>query len=122
MGRWLVNTLFQGVGLMLIARILSPDFYVANLQTALLAAVVITLIFRFVRPFFTILTLPLQIITLGLFRVVVNGLMFHFAASFLGSGFYIANFKTAIMVSILYSIFQFFCEKITRDERRRYYD
>lgn len=115
MVRWLVNTILQAIGLLLIAHVLEPNFYIASPWVALLAAVVIRFVFRFIRPILSLITLPLQIITLGLFRLLLNGLLFYFASSLLGPKFFLASFGTAVIASMLYSIYQWFSERLTGD-------
>ena len=57
----------------------------------------------FVRPILFVLTLPITIITLGLFTFIINALLFWFAASFL-EGFAVANFWYALLGSVLMSL------------------
>ena len=74
------------------------SFYVA-LVTALLLGLVNTLI----RPLLVIVTLPITILTLGLFTLVINGLLFWFVASFV-QGFHVGGFWSAFWGAIVYSL------------------
>lgn len=72
--------------------------------TALAAALVLGLLNAVVRPLLVLLTLPVTLLTLGLFLFVINAALFYFAATLLG-GFYVADFWAALIASILYSVF-----------------
>jgi putative membrane protein len=71
--------------------------------SALLAALVLGLLNTIVRPVLVVLTLPVTVVTLGLFLFVINALMF-WAASGLLSGFHVAGFGAALIGSLLYSL------------------
>ena len=86
----LVATLYSGV-------------QVESFTSALLAAVVIGLLNTLVRPVLFLLTLPVTLLTVGLFLFVLNGLMFWAAANML-SGLHVDGFWAAVWAAILYSI------------------
>lgn len=86
----LVTNLYRGV---------TVDSY----ETALLAAFVIGLFNTLVRPLLVLLTLPITLLTLGLFLFVINALMFWAAASLLG-GFNVTGFWAALIGSVIYSL------------------
>jgi putative membrane protein len=67
------------------------------------AALVLGLLNILVRPLLVLLTLPVTVLTLGLFLFVINALMFYFAASVL-DGFHVAGFVAALIGSLLYSL------------------
>jgi putative membrane protein len=75
-------------------------------QAALIAAFVIGLLNTFVRPLLVILTLPVTVITVGLFLFVINALMFWAAASVL-DGFNVTGFKAALIGSLMYSVLSY---------------
>lgn len=72
--------------------------------TALLAAFVIGLFNVFLRPLLILLTLPVTVLTLGLFLFVINALLFWAAATLL-DGFQVRDFAAALLGSLLYSLF-----------------
>jgi putative membrane protein len=82
---------------------LIPGVVVSSVQALLIAALVLGLVNALVRPVLTILTLPITIVTLGLFYLVVNGAAFALAAS-LVPGFELAGFGSAILGALLVSI------------------
>ncbi len=93
---------FNALGLILISKFI-PGIVVDDFYTALIAALVLGILNVFIRPILLILTLPITILTLGLFALVLNGLLFLFAASFI-DGFRVDGFFTALIGSILMSI------------------
>ncbi len=76
---------------------------VQSFPSALIAAFVIGLFNAVLRPVLVILTLPVTIVTVGLFLFVINALMFWAAASVL-SGFHVAGFGAALLGSLIYSL------------------
>ncbi|MBL8289678.1 MAG: phage holin family protein [Rubrivivax sp.] len=98
LARWLL----LAAALLLVAQ-LYPGVTVASFGSALLAAFVIGLFNTLVRPLLVLLTLPVTVLTLGLFLFVINALMFWAAASLL-EGFNVAGFTAALVGSLLYSV------------------
>jgi putative membrane protein len=94
-------------GLLAAALLLVAHLYsgvsVASFTTALIAAFVIGLLNTLVRPLLVLLTLPVTLLTLGLFLFVINALMFWAAASVL-DGFAVTGFWAALIGSVLYSL------------------
>jgi putative membrane protein len=76
---------------------------VTAFSSALAAAVVLALLNTFVRPVLVLLTLPVTVLTLGLFLFVVNALVFWAAAGLL-EGFQVRGFGAALIGSLLYSL------------------
>jgi putative membrane protein len=81
-----------------------PGIHVDGFMAAFIAAIVLGLVNALVRPIFVVLTLPVTLITLGLFIFVINGLMFWFAGSIL-KGFVVDTFWHGVLGAVLYSIF-----------------
>jgi putative membrane protein len=94
-------------GLLAAALLLVAQLYrgvvVTTFGEALLAAFVIGLFNTLVRPLLVLLTLPITLLTLGLFLFVINALMFWWAAALL-DGFHVAGFGAALIGSLLYSL------------------
>src|SRR5512142_1330552 len=80
-----------------------PSIHVEGFGTALVAALVLGLINTLIRPVLVLLTLPVTLLTLGLFIFVINGLLFWFVGSFV-KGFTVEGFWTAVFGAIVYSI------------------
>lgn len=87
---------------LLLVTYLYDGVQVRSFPAALIAAAVIGLFYMVLRPVLVILTLPVTLITLGLFLFVINALLFWAAASVLG-GFYVAGFWAALLGSLIYS-------------------
>jgi putative membrane protein len=77
---------------------------VRSFGAALTAAFVIGLFNMLLRPVLVLLTLPVTVLTLGLFLFVINALMFWWAAGLL-NGFYVSGFGAALLGSLIYSVF-----------------
>ena len=80
-----------------------PGISVANFLTAMLVAIVIALINVFIKPVLILVTLPINIVTLGLFTLIINALLFMFAG-FIAPGFEVENFLSAFIGALLLSI------------------
>jgi putative membrane protein len=85
---------------------LIPGIQIDRFQDLLLATLVIGLLNAFLRPVIILLTLPVTLLTLGLFTLVINGLMFYLA-SHLVTGFHITGFGAAFVAALLFSMFSF---------------
>lgn len=95
---WILNA----VALLVVAYIL-PGIVVASFWSAMWAALVLGLINMLVKPLFVLLTLPITIVTVGLFLFVINALMFWLAGSIL-KGFQVTGFWWAVGGALLYSL------------------
>jgi putative membrane protein len=95
---WIINALA-----LLIITYIVPSIHIRSFWTALIVALVLGLINAVIRPLLFVLTLPVTIVTLGLFILVINALCFWLAASLL-KGFEVSGFWSAFFGSILYSI------------------
>jgi putative membrane protein len=93
--------LFNALGLLLISEFID-GIQIDGFYAALIAALVLGLLNTIVRPVLFILTLPITIITLGLFTFVLNAGLFLFAASFI-EGFSVVSFWYALLGSVLMS-------------------
>lgn len=88
---------------LLVVAYLYPGVQVQSFTSALIAAAVIGLFNAVLRPVLVILTLPVTVITLGLFLFVINALLFWAAASVL-DGFRVDGFLAALLGSLIYSV------------------
>jgi putative membrane protein len=98
----IVRWMLLAAALLLVHRLYS-GVTVDSYRTALIAALVLGLFNTLVRPLLVLLTLPVTLLTLGLFLFVINALMFWMAASVL-DGFHVAGFGAALIGSLLYSL------------------
>ena len=95
---WLINALA-----LLAIKYIMPSITVDSFVTALIVAIVLGFINTLIRPIFVILTLPVTILTLGLFIFVINGLLFWAVGSFV-PGFHVDGFWSGVFGAIIYSI------------------
>ena len=100
--RIIIKWLLSAVALLAVAYLYS-GVQVNSFGSALIAAAVIGLLNMVVRPVLVVLTLPVTIVTLGLFLFVINALLF-WAASGLLSGFQVSGFVAALIGSLIYSL------------------
>lgn len=98
LARWLL----LAAALLLVANVY-PGVTVDGFGAAMIAALVLGLLNTLVRPLLVLLTLPVTLLTLGLFLFVINALMFWAAASVL-EGFQVAGFASALIGSLIYSL------------------
>lgn len=98
----IIRLLWNALGLIVIAEFID-GITVEGFYPAVIAALVLGLFNVIIRPILLILTLPITIITLGLFAFVINAGLFLFAASFI-DGFAVRNFWYALLGSLLMSI------------------
>ena len=95
---WLINALA-----LLALPYLFASIHVDSFVTALVAALVLGLINTLIRPLLVLLTLPVTLLTLGLFIFVINGLLFWFVGSFI-HGFTVDGFWAGVFGAIVYSL------------------
>jgi putative membrane protein len=102
MMKLLAKWLLSAAALLLVAYVYS-GVEVNNFTAALIAAFVIGLFNTVVRPILVVLTLPVTVVTLGLFLFIINALMFWAAAGVL-DGFHVRGFLAALVGSLIYSV------------------
>jgi putative membrane protein len=95
---WIINALALLALPYIFGSIRVDSFY-----AALIAALVLGLVNALIRPVLIVLTLPINILMLGLFTFVINGLLFWFVASFV-TGFVVGGFWPAVGGAIVYGI------------------
>lgn len=100
--RWLVNAL----ALLIVAYFMHPYVQVTSFTGALIAALVLGIVNAIIRPILILLTLPIQILTLGLFTFVVNACLFWFVGH-LGIGLAVNGFIGAFLGAIVLSVVSF---------------
>lgn len=99
---WIIRLLLNALVIFLIAQYV-PNISVDGAGTALLVAVVLGFINTFIRPIISFLSLPIQILTLGLFTLLINVGMLALTAYFI-DGFEIETFVAAVIASLIISL------------------
>lgn len=100
----LIKILITGALVLLISNFM-PGVHVASFTTALLVAIVLGLLNIFIKPILVLFTLPVTILTLGLFLLVINALIIILCTNIVG-GFSVDTFWTALFFSIILSLLQ----------------
>ena len=108
---WVLNALA-----LLAVAYLVPDIHVAGFTAALVAALVIGLVNMLIKPILVLLTLPITVLTLGLFILVINGLLFYAVGSWL-EGFEVKTFLAGMIGALLYSIFTWVLSALLIDNK-----
>src|SRR5262245_19367452 len=109
---WVINALS-----LLALPYLFSGIKVEGFYTAMIVALVLGLINAVARPILVILTLTLTVLTLGLFILVINGLLFWFVASFV-DGFVVSGFWPAVFGAIAYSLISWVATAIVLGSKR----
>ena len=91
-----------------------PGVRVANFMTSIIVAVVLGLLNIFVKPILVLLTLPVTMLTLGLFLLVINAAIILLCSKIVG-GFSVDSFWTALIFSIILSVSQSIIYGLTND-------
>jgi putative membrane protein len=102
MKAFLLKWFITAVSIFIVANIFGI-IYIENLRALVLAALILGILNAILRPVLIILTLPINIFTLGLFTLVINGFLLY-VVSGLVSGFEIASFWRAFLAAFLISI------------------
>ena len=97
-----IRILITVFALLLVARLL-PGVSVDGLYAAVIASILLGVLNLIARPVLIVLTLPITIVTLGLFIFIINGLLFWFVATFV-DGFSVTGFTSALLGSLLVSV------------------
>lgn len=101
---FLIRMAANAVAILLIAYLLPSVLFADGVMAALAAAFVLGLVNAVVRPIFILLTLPITVLTLGVFLLVINGLLL-WAVAGLVPGFHVGGFFGAVAGSVLISLF-----------------
>ena len=105
--KWVIKWLINALALLIVSYVPYRGRTLIQIDgagAALIAAAVLGIVNTFIRPIFMIFSLPMQVLTLGLFTLVINALMLSLGAWLMGSAFNIPGFWAAILASLLLSI------------------
>jgi putative membrane protein len=116
--RLLLNWLLSAISLLLVSKFM-PGFQVRGFTAALIAALVIGLVNATLGLFLKILTLPLTILTLGIFWWVINAFMLMFASFLLRPDFVVTGFLPAFVGAIVLSLINMLLRALARDVEGR---
>ncbi|MDI3328417.1 MAG: phage holin family protein [Alicyclobacillaceae bacterium] len=108
--RWILHLIINALALLLAARWIE-GIEVRGWWAAVVAALILGLVNTFIRPILLFFTLPLNLLTLGLFTFVINGLLFY-AVGHLVQGFEVRGFGAAILGSLLVTVVSYVLNKL----------
>lgn len=107
----LINLIVSGLAVLISAYIL-PGVKVDSYFTAVVVAVILGLVNALLKPILIIITLPINILTLGLFTFVINALLIQFVATVV-PGFIVSGFWWALLFSLILSLVNSFLHSLT---------
>lgn len=110
MKKLLAFIITNSVSLFLVSSIL-PGIYIRDIKSIVLLSLLLGVLNSTVKPILKFLSLPINILTFGLFTLIVNGFVFNLAFSLI-NGANISSFFTAVIASILFGIINGFIESI----------
>ena len=100
---WIIRLLLNGLAVVLTAYLL-PNVEVSDYGTALIVALILAVVNVIVKPILVVLTIPITIVTLGLFLLVINAAIILFVDNIV-AGFEVKGFWWALLFSLILSIF-----------------
>ncbi|EHL5771810.1 TPA: phage holin family protein [Listeria monocytogenes] len=98
--RWIIGVIINSVLFVALSGFFT-SFHVNGFTTALLASFILAILNMLIRPILLLLTLPINIFTLGLFTFVVNAIMLEMTTFFIGDSFQIDGFGTALILAAI---------------------
>jgi putative membrane protein len=113
----IIRFLLNGLAVFLTAYLL-PNVDVDGYGTALIVALVLSIANVIVKPILILFTIPITILTLGLFLLVINAIII-LLADYLVDGFYVDGFWWALLFSLILSIFNSLFEDLAKDKKDR---
>ncbi|MCD7035893.1 phage holin family protein [Metabacillus sp. GX 13764] len=120
--RWLVSILVNALILIVVAGFFKDTIYLSGIPAAILASFILSIVNLFVKPILILLTLPVTVLTLGLFLFVINGISLWITQGIMGDSFNINGFGAAILASVVISLLHLLIQKGIMDplqERRQ---
>ncbi|SDQ27887.1 phage holin family protein [Flagellimonas zhangzhouensis] len=111
----ILRLLLNAIAVVILSYIL-PGVGVDSMMTAIIVAVVLSVLNFLVKPILVILTLPITILTLGLFLLVINAIIILIAANLIG-GFQVVSFWWAVIFSLLLSILQAILHSVLKEDQ-----
>lgn len=110
----LIIRLAVNVFALLVVEYLIPGFHLANIWTAVVAAIAIGIVNTIIKPILQLVALPISLLTFGVVAFLINVFLL-WGTAMLVPGFVIANFTTAILASIVLSLVSWFLHKLASD-------
>ena len=116
--RWVAGVLINAILFVAIAGFLDESFYVSSFGAAIGASAILSILNILVRPILILLTLPVTLLTLGLFLFVINAFTLLITDEIMGSSFEIAGFGTALIMAIVMSLANLIIQKAVFEPKK----
>lgn len=116
--KWLIGILINAVLFMAISGFFE-GFYLSSVQAAIGASFVLSILNILVRPILIILTLPVTLLTLGLFLFVINAITLVLTDKIMGDAFEIDGFGLAFIIAILLSLANIIIQKVVFEPMKK---
>jgi putative membrane protein len=113
----ILRILLSAVAVVILSKVL-PNVSVDSYTTAIIVAIVLSLLNFIVKPILVILTLPVTIVTLGLFLLVINAIIILLASNFI-TGFTVNGVLWAIIFSLLLSLLQSILYSLLKEDKKK---
>lgn len=114
---WIIRFLLNGLAIFLTAYLLPNDaVHVDGYGTALIVALILSIANIIVKPILIVLTIPITIVTLGLFLLAINAIII-LMVDYLVDGFYVDGFWWALLFSLILSIFNSIFDDLSKDKK-----
>ncbi|MBD8071478.1 phage holin family protein [Bacillus sp. PS06] len=109
--RWIASLVVNSIILIVVAGYIDT-FHLESITAALIASFILSILNVIVRPILIILTLPVTVLTLGLFLFVINAITLMITQGIMGDSFVIEGFGTAMLASIIISVLHLLIQKV----------
>ena len=109
--KWLASILVNSLILIVVAGYIDT-FHLEGISAAITASLIISILNVIVKPILVILTLPVTILSLGLFLFVINAVTLYLTQAIMGDSFSIDGFGTAVLAAIIISILNLLIQKV----------
>lgn len=117
--KWVLGIFINAVLFIALAGYLGSSFQLTGFKAALEASLVLSILNVLVRPLLILFTLPVTVLTLGLFLFVINAITLKITDALMGPSFEIAGFGTALLITVLMSIVNLVIQKTIFEPRQR---
>ncbi len=112
--RWFLSIFLNAVALIIVAQFFD-NFQLEGFGTALIASFILSILNVFIKPILVFFTLPITLLTLGLFLFVINAATLMITQGVMGSSFVIEGFGTALIAAIVISILNVILNRVVAD-------
>ncbi|KGX83717.1 phage holin family protein [Pontibacillus marinus] len=114
MKKWLLHVVLNAVAIIAVAQ-LFESFKIEGFAAALIASLILSVLNAIVRPILVVLTLPITVVSLGLFLFVINAITLMLTAWLMGSSFVIDGFGIAILSAIIISLLNLMLNQLAKE-------